>query len=126
MISAAKLSNYLQSAKRISFFLYFDLIYLRRCLNDTIFPIFPTLSIKQFVIFRAKNKKNGIFSFVLLYFCVEIGEKSFIFSFFYDFFSSCPSFFVILARISRKRVHIHICSNSPVEFAPQQREKEQS
>lgn len=56
-------------------------------------------------------------------FCAENGKKCFLFQIFYDFFFLCPIFFVILARVSRKRVHRHICSNSPDEPLPRKEKK---
>jgi len=59
-------------------------------------------------------------------FYFEIDENTLFLTLFWFFFFSCPFFFVTLARISRKRVHRHICSNSPDEFAPQKEKDEQN
>ena len=68
-----------------------------------------------------KIEGNGVFRHFFLSFCVEIGKKSLILLYFLLFFFVCARNFVILARISRKRVHIHICSNSLTESAPRKR-----
>ena len=65
-----------------------------------------------------KNEENGVFRHFLPYFCLENGKKSLVLLLFLLFFFVCARNFVILARISRKRVLKHICSNSHTESAP--------
>jgi len=52
-----------------------------------------------------KNEENGGFRHFLPSFCVEISKISSFLLLFLLFFFLCPRFFVILARISRMRVH---------------------
>jgi len=52
-----------------------------------------------------KNEENGVFRHFLPSFCLENGKKSLVLLLFLLFFFVCARNFVILARISRMRVH---------------------
>ena len=55
-----------------------------------------------------KNEENGVFRHFLPSFCLGNGKKSLVLLLFLLFFFVCARNFVILARISRMRVHNYI------------------